>query len=76
MDAIVTHFLQMGYIVEFIKYIAKRSQVVGHQLIWNMKTNMYMDEDMQQKDSKQILKLYSVYHILSKIMIDCGLQNL
>lgn len=40
----------MGYIVEFIKYIAKKSQVVGHQLIWNMKTNMFMDEDMQQKD--------------------------
>lgn len=44
----------MGYIVEFIKYISKRSQVVGHQLIWNMKTNMYMDEDMQQKDRKRI----------------------
>lgn len=42
--------LQMGYVIEFIKYIAKRSQIVAHQLIWNMKTNMYIDEDMQLKD--------------------------
>lgn len=26
------------------------AQVVGHQLIWNMYTNMYMDEDKQIKD--------------------------
>ncbi|KZC07783.1 Phosphatidylinositol 4-kinase alpha [Dufourea novaeangliae] len=40
----------MGYVIEFIKKIAKRSQVVAHQLIWNMHTNMYMDEDKQIKD--------------------------
>lgn len=41
----------MGYIAEFIKYISKKSQVVCHQLIWNMKTNMFIDEDMHQKDT-------------------------
>ena len=46
---------QMGYVIEFIKYISRKSQVVGHQLIWNMRTNMYIDEDMQQKDG-----MYSV----------------
>lgn len=40
----------MGYVTEFIKHISKRSQIVAHQLIWNMQTNMYMDEDMHQKD--------------------------
>ncbi|XP_033211468.1 phosphatidylinositol 4-kinase alpha isoform X3 [Belonocnema kinseyi] len=40
----------MGYVTEFIKTISKRSQVVAHQLMWNMYTNMYMDEDKQIKD--------------------------
>ena len=45
----------MGYVMEFIKSIALRSQVVAHQLIWNMKTNMYIDEEMHHKDSKFIV---------------------
>ncbi|XP_073835112.1 phosphatidylinositol 4-kinase III alpha isoform X2 [Musca autumnalis] len=40
----------MGYVTELIKFISKRSQIVAHQLIWNMQTNMYMDEDQQHKD--------------------------
>ncbi|KAH8303925.1 hypothetical protein KR044_012424, partial [Drosophila immigrans] len=40
----------MGYVVEFIKNISKRSQIVAHQLIWNMQTNMYMDEDQLHRD--------------------------
>jgi phosphatidylinositol 4-kinase len=45
----------MGYVTEFIKYIARKSQVVGHQLIWNMRTNMFVDEEMQLKDSEFLL---------------------
>ncbi|XP_025837646.1 phosphatidylinositol 4-kinase alpha [Agrilus planipennis] len=40
----------MGYLLEYMKYVAKISQIVAHQLIWNMKANMYVDEDMQQKN--------------------------
>ncbi|XP_062554225.1 phosphatidylinositol 4-kinase alpha isoform X2 [Armigeres subalbatus] len=40
----------MGYVVEFIKHISKRSQIVAHQLIWNMQTNMYIDEEMHHRD--------------------------
>lgn len=44
--------LQMGYVAEFIKHISKRSQIVAHQLIWNMQTNMYIDEEQMHKDGK------------------------
>lgn len=44
--------LQMGFITEFIKTIAKSSQLLGHQFIWNIKTNMFKDEDSQVKDSE------------------------
>ncbi|XP_056639976.1 phosphatidylinositol 4-kinase alpha [Diorhabda sublineata] len=52
---------KMGYATEFIKYIAKKSQIVAHQLIWNMKTNMFVDEDMQQKDP-------AIYEILESLV--------
>lgn len=56
----------MGYVIEFIKYISKKSQLVGHQLIWSMQTNMYMDEDQQIKDPV----LYDVLESLMNLIID------
>lgn len=44
----------MGYVTEFIKVISQKSQLVAHQLIWNMQTNMYTDEDMQCRDRQLI----------------------
>lgn len=50
----------MGYIAEFIKSLASRSQLVAHQLLWNMKTNMFKDEDSLIKDGNESNRLNSL----------------
>ncbi|KAF9417408.1 hypothetical protein HW555_005505 [Spodoptera exigua] len=56
----------MGYVAELIKSLAKKSQVVAHQLIWNMHTNLYTDEEMHNKDPA----LFDILECLTKNIVD------
>lgn len=45
----------MGYVSEFIVEAASKSQLLAHQLIWNMQTNMFTDEEGQHQDEGSII---------------------
>ncbi|XP_040569252.1 phosphatidylinositol 4-kinase alpha isoform X2 [Lepeophtheirus salmonis] len=52
-----TRWDDLGFVKEFIKNISKKSNLVAHQLIWNMETNMFTDEEGLEKDPEMYERL-------------------
>ena len=50
-----TRWDDLGFASEFIQKISLKSNLVAHQLIWNMDVNMYRDEDGENhKEGKNL----------------------
>lgn len=56
-QCVLCRYDDLGYVKEFVKKISKESNLVAHQLIWNIQTNMYRDEDGNEKDPVMYDKL-------------------
>ncbi|VDP87700.1 unnamed protein product, partial [Echinostoma caproni] len=41
---------KLGYLTESLLESARRSPLLAHQLLWNINTNMYLDEDGEKMD--------------------------
>ena len=52
---------QLGFVWHSIVGAAKKSQLFAHQVIWNMKTNKYTDENSEHPDEQ-------LFHILDQLI--------
>ena len=60
----------LGYVQEFIKNISKRSNLVAHQLMWNLETNMFTDEEGEVKDPEMYDKLLPIRNSIVEQMTE------
>nr|CAD7426384.1 unnamed protein product [Timema monikensis] len=60
----------LDYMVQLIKEISNKSQILAHQLIYNMRTNMFLDEEMLCKDGPQ--RRQACLEALSRIELQQG----
>ncbi|CAG0882290.1 unnamed protein product [Darwinula stevensoni] len=56
----------MGFVAQYLLSAAASSQLICHQLIWNMQTNMYSDEEGTVKD----VDLYDLLNHLIQEIVD------
>jgi phosphatidylinositol 4-kinase len=42
----------MGYVRQLLLRITAKSQLIAHQLLWNMKTNIFRDEEGEHYDEE------------------------
>ena len=56
----------IGYVYEYLIWASKQSPLLCHQLMWNMKTNRFRDEEGEVKDEEIGDKIDSILKIIEQ----------